>query len=427
MNKRSYEQFNETVYTKTLPNGLPVTLLPKREMSKTFAIFTTNYGSIDRSFTPMNETEQVTVPDGIAHFLEHKLFEKEDRDVFEDFGKLGASPNAYTSFTKTAYLFSATNYIEENVKILLDFVQSPYFSDESVEKEKGIIEQEIKMYDDEVDWRSYMGTIEAMFKHHPVNIDIAGTVSSINEITKEDLYLCYETFYHPSNMTLFIIGNFDPDSMMAVIEENQKQKSFIQTGEIKRFYPEEPVEVAMKEHQFTMQVSIPRLTVGIKESQAPLMGDEYLIRNLLQSMVVDFYFSRSGSYYQRLYEEQLIDRSFSFNSTLEKNFGYTMIGSNTKEPEKLKEMLFEMLLETKNHRFTEEEINLMKRKRIGKMLRAMNSLEFIANEYVHHQLLNIDFFDIIPRIESLTLEDFNSFLRGWIDENRLTSCLITNK
>src|SRR5690625_1830063 len=151
MNKRSYEQFNETVYTKTLPNGLPVTLLPKREMSKTFAIFTTNYGSIDRSFTPMNKTEQVTVPDGVAHFLEHKLFEKEDRDVFADFGKLGASPNAYTSFTKTAYLFSATNHIKENVEILLDFVQSPYFSDDSVEKEKGIIEQEIKMYEDQAE------------------------------------------------------------------------------------------------------------------------------------------------------------------------------------------------------------------------------------------------------------------------------------
>src|SRR5699024_2040163 len=144
---------------QTLPNGLPVILLPKPEMSKTYALFSTDYGSIDQSFVPLGQNDKVTVPDGIAHFLEHKLFEKEDRDVFADFSKLGASPNAYTSFTNTAYLFSATSQVAKNVEILLDFVQDPYFSDESVEKEKGIIAQEINMYDDQPDWRSFMGTI----------------------------------------------------------------------------------------------------------------------------------------------------------------------------------------------------------------------------------------------------------------------------
>src|SRR5699024_3529461 len=272
MIKKHYDQINETIYTKTLKNGLPVTLLPKAEMSKTFAIFTTDYGSIDQSFVPLTGSEQVTVPDGIAHFLEHKLFEKEDRDVFMDFGKLGASANAYTSFTKTAYLFSATKHIEENVETLLDFVQEPYFSDDSVEKEKGIIEQEIKMYDDQVDWRAFMGTIEAMFDSHPVNIDIAGTVPSIYKITKEDLYLCYETFYHPSNMTLFIIGNFDPESLMELIEKNQNSKSFEQAKDIERFFPEEGEEVAKKSLEITMPVSIPKMTIGIKESVEELSG-----------------------------------------------------------------------------------------------------------------------------------------------------------
>lgn len=425
--KRKYDQINETLYTKTLKNGLPVTLLPKREMSKTFAIFTTNYGSIDQSFVPLNGEERVTVPDGIAHFLEHKLFEKEDRDVFMDFGKLGASANAYTSFTKTAYLFSATNHIEENVKILLDFVQSPYFSDESVEKEKGIIEQEIKMYDDQVDWRSFMGTIEAMFKNHPVNIDIAGTVPSIYKITKEDLYLCYETFYHPSNMTLFVIGNFDPQSLMNLIEDNQEEKSFSLAKDINRFFPEEPEEVAKKDLQITMPVSIPRMTIGIKESTREMSGKNYLMENLLQSMTVDYYFSRSGSFYQKLYDENLIDKSFYFSPTLERNFGYTLIGGNTNKPEEFRERLYDLLLGTKNHQFTEAEVNLMKRKRIGKMLRAMNSLEFIANEFIHYQLLGTDFFDIIPTIESLTVKDFNDYVSKWIEEERITSCLISNE
>lgn len=427
MKKKTYKDINETIYFKTLKNGLPVYLLPKRNMSKTFAIFTTDYGSIDQSFIPLNGDEQVTVPDGIAHFLEHKLFEKEDRDIFNDFGKLGASPNAFTSFTKTAYLFSATNFIEENVEILLDFVQSPYFSDESVEKEKGIIEQEIKMYDDQVEWRSFMGTIEAMFENHPVNIDIAGTVSSIYQITKEDLYLCYETFYHPSNMLLFIIGNFDPDSMMKKIEENQEQKIFKEIVEIKRYYPEEKAQVAIKDHIIHMPVSIPRMTIGIKESIEELTGDGYLHKDLLQSMIVDFFFSRGGAFYQKLYRENLIDRSFYFSPTLEKNFGYTLIGGNTEEPERFKNTLYHLLQSTKDYEFSDEDVNLMKRKRIGKMLRAMNSLEFIANEFTHYQMLDINLFEIIPKLNELTTDDFNEYITHWIEEERLTSCLIKPK
>src|SRR5690625_2327834 len=198
-----------------------------------------NYGSTDRTFTPIQQENEITVPDGVAHFLEHKLFEKEDRDVFADFLRQGASPNAYTSFTKTAYLFSATKMIEENVRTLLDFVQDPYFSEASVEKEKGIIAQEIKMYDDQPDWQAFMGTIKNMFKNNPVNIDIAGTVSSIDTITKDDLYTCYRTFYHPSNMVLFVVGNFDHDSLMERIKQNQANKDFPVLEDIKRQMPEE--------------------------------------------------------------------------------------------------------------------------------------------------------------------------------------------
>src|SRR5690625_1359829 len=257
MKKTIHENVNETIYSKTLQNGLPVFLLPRNKMSKTFAIFTTNYGSIDRSFIPLNGENKITVPDGVAHFLEHKLFEKEDRDVFADFGKLGASPNAYTSFTKTAYLFSATNHIKENVETLLNFVQEPYFSDASVEKEKGIIAQEIKMYDDQPSWQSFMGTVKSLFHDHPITVDIAGTVESIQTITKEDLYTCYHTFYHPSNMILSVVGNFNPEEMMHLIEENQAKKSFSEPEEIKRFFPEEPEEVAIKENYIQMPVSMP--------------------------------------------------------------------------------------------------------------------------------------------------------------------------
>ncbi|WP_085992358.1 EF-P 5-aminopentanol modification-associated protein YfmH [Oceanobacillus senegalensis] len=425
MNKQSYDHIAETLYTEKLDNGLTVFLLPKPEMSKTYGIFSTDYGSIDQTFVPIGETEEITVPEGIAHFLEHKLFEKEDHDVFADFGKQGASANAFTSFTKTAYLFSATNHIEKNVETLIDFVQDPYFSEQSVEKEKGIIGQEIKMYDDQPDWQSFMGTIKALFQNHPVNIDIAGTVESISKITKDDLYTCYHTFYHPENMTLFIAGHFDPDKMMQLIKNNQANKEFEKMEELQRSFPEEPKNVAKKDYKITMPVSIPKCTVGIKESSNKLSGEAFLKKDLLQNMLMDFYFSKGGSFYQELYQDKLIDSSFYFETTLDKNFGYSFIGSNTENPEKFAEKVKSLLLSTKDQTLSEEDFERMKKKKIGRLLRSMNSLEFMANKYIHYHTSDIDLFDIIPNIQSLELNEANDFLQHWIEEDRLAVCTIT--
>ncbi|WP_188454328.1 EF-P 5-aminopentanol modification-associated protein YfmH [Virgibacillus oceani] len=424
MIKQPYADIDETVFSERFDNGLTVYLLPKPEMSKTYGIFSTNYGSIDQTFVPIAENEQITVPEGVAHFLEHKLFEKEDRDVFADFGKQGAQANAFTSFTKTAYLFTATNHIEKNVETLIDFVQDPYFSEQSVEKEKGIIAQEITMYNDQPDWQAFMGTIKSMFKKHPVMIDIAGTVESIHSITKDDLYTCYNTFYHPENMTLFIAGNFDPDNMMKLIKENQAKKNFAKMDEIKREFPDEPKEVAMKENKIIMPVSIPKCTIGIKESSEKLSGEEFLCKDLFQNMVLDHYFSKGGSFYQALYDEQLIDASFYFETNLEKNFGYSLIGGNTSKPEEFTSRIMEMLLSTNRAELTNNEFERMKKKKIGQLLRAMNSLEFISNKFIHYQTVGIEVFELIPAIQSLTLEQANTFLRNWIEEERLSVCKI---
>ena len=297
MDKLTYDMIEETLYKEKLDNGLQVFLLPKQEMSKTYAIFMTNYGSIDREFTPLGEKEHITVPDGIAHFLEHKLFEKEDHDVFQDFLSKSASPNAFTSFTKTAYLFSTTKYNEENVATLLDFVQAPYFSDQSVEKEKGIIGQEIKMYDDQPDWQSFMGTIRNMFVNNPVHIDIAGTIDSIQKINKEDLYTCYHSFYHPKNMVLFIIGGFEQEGMIHLIKENQAKKSFPEFTGINKTYPDEPAEVGEKESTLIMPVAIPKVTIGIKESNKKLKGQEFLKHEMYQSLLLDYFFFFHRAYH----------------------------------------------------------------------------------------------------------------------------------
>ncbi len=427
MKKMNYEMIQETVYSKILPNGLTVYLIPKRERAKTYGLFTTNYGSMDQTFVPIGEEEPITVPDGIAHFLEHKLFEKEDRDVFADFGRLGASPNAYTSFTKTAYLFSATDNIEANVETLLDFVQDPYFSEASVEKEKGIITQEIKMYDDQPDWQSFIGTVQGMFKNHPIKIDIAGTVESIQTITKDDLYTCYHTFYHPTNMTLCVVGNFEAEEMMTFIEENQMKKQFVQANEIKRSFPEEPAEVAMKERKIVMPVSIAQCTVGVKEVTTKLSAEEFIKRDLLQEIILDYYFSKAGKFYEKLYDENLISSNFSFSTTVDRNFGYSLIGGQTTEPDRFADKMIELLLSTNDDSLSEETFLRLKNKKLGRLLRAMNSLEYLANETIHYHINGIDFFQLSDIIQSLTLDEANDFLKDWITEDKLTVCKIVAK
>ena len=424
MDKLAYPEIEETVIAQKLDNGLQVYLIPKQEVTKSYALFMTNYGSVHRSFIPIGKEEEITVPDGIAHFLEHKLFEKEDRDVFTDFLKNSASPNAYTSFTKTAYLFSTTKSVSENVKILLDFVQEPYFSDASVEKEKGIIEQEIKMYDDQADWQAFMGTIRNMFANHPVHIDIAGTVDSIQKITKEDLYTCYNTFYHPENMTLCVIGAFDVEEMMEMIEENQRAKSFPTFTNVEKHFPEEPVEVKTKESTIQLPVSTPKVTVGIKEAAYELSKEEFLRRDVLQDMLLDYFFSPSGQFYEQLYAEGLIDDSFEYSTNVEKSFSFSLISSNTMKPEQLKERFFEQLLSINTESLNEKELDIMKKKYIGQLLRAMNSLEFIANQYIYYHFVELDFFELNAYVQAITLEDIQQFMEQWITKEQLTVCII---
>lgn len=424
MNKHYFDTVDETLYSEKLANGLHVYLLPKPALTKTYGVFTTNYGSIDRSFVPIGQDDIITVPDGIAHFLEHKLFEKEDRDVFADFTKQAASPNAFTSFTETAYLFSATSNIEKNVLTLIDFVQNPYFSEQSVEKEKGIIAQEINMYDDQPDWRSFMGTIKAMFHNHPVNIDIAGTVESIYTITKDDLYTCYHTFYHPENMTLFVAGNFDPQQMMEAIRKNQDEKSFDKLKEIKREFPDEPNYVKEQQLEIHMPVSIPKCTVGIKEPNHSLKETAFLKRELLINMVLSHFFSTGGDFYQALYEEDLIDDSFFFESNIQQSFGYSFIGTNTSRPEEFSKRVKEMLLSTRNAEISPDNFERMKKKKMGQLLRGMNSLEFIANQFSAYSFKGLHFFEMVPFIQELTVADVNEFLRNWIQEEQLATCTI---
>lgn len=424
MEKVYYEHIDESLYKMTLPNGLSVFLLPKLNMTKSFGIFMTNYGSMHNSFTPLNEEVEVTVPDGIAHFLEHKLFEKEDRDVFTDFMEHGASPNAYTSFSKTAYLFSTIENVHENVEILLDFVQEPYFSDESVEKEKGIIAQEINMYDDQPGWRSFMGTIKNMYGNLPINIDIAGTIPSIQEITKEDLYMCYETFYHPSNMALFVTGNFDVEALASLIEENQANKNFADPQTLDVSIPEEKRQVVKAKSSVQLPVSMPKVSIGIKEDEQRLRGDDLLRREFIQQMVLDYLFSESGPFYEELYDKQLIDDSFEYSTMVEEHYNFTLISSDTDEPDQFDATLKELLYSTKTIEIDQSTFERMRNKKIGEILREMNSLEQISSQFLHYYFSDVNYFDLIPFLQSIDLTEVNNYIANWIEEERLTTFII---
>ncbi|ALC90952.1 zinc protease [Bacillus sp. FJAT-18017] len=422
MEKIEFSQLKEELYYEKLPNGLDVYILPKQGFNKTYATFTTKYGSIDNTFKPPGKSEYVKVPDGIAHFLEHKLFEKEDGDVFQQFSRQGASANAFTSFTRTAYLFSSTSRVEENLETLMDFVQEPYFSEKTVEKEKGIIGQEITMYDDNPDWRLYFGLIENMYHNHPVKIDIAGTIESIAKIDKDMLYECYNMFYHPSNMLLFVVGPVEPEKIMGQIKDNQTKKQFEARNEVERKFEPEAVGVSNPKKVLEMNVQTPKCLVGLKAQNVGTNGEEMLIQELSINLLLDILFGKSSGNYTRLYDEGLIDETFSFDYTQEHGFGFAMVGGDTARPDELANALRGVLENTGE--ISADQLERAKRKKIGSFLRAINSPEFIANQFTRYAFNEMDLFAVVPVLEKITLDDIQKVSRDLFSEERFTVCQV---
>ncbi|MBP1041112.1 insulinase family protein [Vagococcus sp. BWB3-3] len=423
MEKIDYPVLDETLYTETLANGLRVTLLPKAGFNKTYGLFTTNYGSIDNQFVPIGESELTEVPDGIAHFLEHKMFEKEDGDVFQTFGKQGASANAFTSFTRTSYLFSSTGQVAKNMETLLDFVQSPYFTQETVEKEKGIIGQEIQMYQDDASWRLFFGIISNLYPNHPLHIDIAGTVESIAEITAEDLYLCYNTFYHPSNMNLLVVGKMDPEEMMALIRHNQESKVFPEAVPIERRFPVEDTTDIIKESQLQMPVSRPKGIVGIKGTSAlPTDGFELLRYKTSVSLLLELLFGDTSANQLAMYDEGLIDDSFGYEFNLDREFYFADFGGDSSRPEEMVARVREILLTAQESpEITAANLTLLKKQMLGKYLQSLNSLEYIANQFSQMQFGEATLFDMAEVIESIELADVRRVIDHFIKEEAMSN------
>ncbi|MDQ0657073.1 EF-P 5-aminopentanol modification-associated protein YfmH [Paenibacillus sp. W2I17] len=420
-----YEHLQETLYYEVMDNGLHVYILPKPGFQKTYATFATKYGSVDNHFQVEGQ-EAVKVPDGIAHFLEHKMFEEPTGDIFATFASHGASANAFTSFDQTVYLFSATEYVNENIQTLVNFVQNPYFTDQNVEKEKGIIGQEIDMYADNPDWRVYFGLIEAMYQKHPVHIDIAGTVESIRTITKEMLYECYNTFYHPSNMLLFVVGGVDPQEVIDMVRSNQEQKDYKPQGSIQRFFEPEPEQVGEVRREAKLAVSLPKCLFGFKETDVGLTGEQLLRRDMTTQLMMDLLFGSSTRLFQKLYDEDLISDSFGHEYNSSPQYAFSAIGGDTKDPDQLLARIREEVDAIVEKGFESTDFERARKKKIGGYLRMLNSPENIAHEFTRQQFRGGDFFNMLPLYESITLEDVNLRLREHIRWDQLAVSLVVS-
>lgn len=422
-----YKKLDETLYFEKLNNGLEVYILPKKNFHKTVATLTVKYGSVDKEFSISERGDSVTFPDGLAHFLEHKMFDCEKWNVFQKFAKQGASVNAFTTFTRTAYTLSATSNIHENLETLLDFVQEPYFTDEMVEKEKGIIEQEIKMYDDNPGWRARFGVLDNLYTSHPVKIDLAGTVASIRSITKEDLYTCYHTFYHPSNMLLFVIGPVIPDETMELIRKNQEYKDFPEQVETNCIFPEEDSKVNRSSSMMHMPVSVPQVLVGYKETNTARQGQERMKYELALHVLLELMFGISSEAYNTMYDLGYVDSSFQFEHTNEKKFGFTIIGGNSCEPEKVIICISETIHRFKTEFISEEDAKRVIKKEIGRFLSSMNSLQFISNQFTRYRFNEMDLFDVLPALEELTKADLEEVLHLHFSDESRTTLIVKNE
>lgn len=420
------QKLHETLYYEELDNGLKVYLLPKYGFSKTYGLFSTRFGSVDTKFVPLGESEMITVPDGIAHFLEHKMFEMKEGDASDMFAALGASTNAFTSSSRTAYLFNTTSHVNECVELLLDFVQDIYLTDESVEKEKGIINQEIGMYDDDPDWRCYFGSITNLYQKHPVKIDIAGTVDTVAKIDKEILEKCYHTFYHPSNMMLFVVGNIDVEETMKIIKENQNNKSFRNVSPIERFKTEEPKGVDKTDEILKMDVIMPKVIVSIKVNDILSDPKAKLKRELSMNIFLDMLFAKSSSLYERWTREEIINDSFSANFTQERDYSFIQIGGDTNTPELLKDKVLDLIENINNFIIDEEDFNRVLKKNIGIFISIFNSPESIANMFSRYYFEGIMLFDFLDVMYSLTKNDIEH-VKQLFNKEYASTFIVTSK
>ena len=413
------QRAGDSYYKIDHPSGLTVFVYPKEGYNSAYAIIGTKYGSVNTCFS-LDGGEKITVPDGIAHYLEHKLFESEDGDAFARYAKTGASANAYTSFEKTCYLFSCTDRFDESFEILLDFVQSPYFTAETVAKEQGIIGQEIKMYDDSPDWRVMFNMLEKMYHNHPVKIDIAGTVESIAEITAEKLYQCYNTFYNLNNMALCVAGNVTVDQVLKTCDKMLKP---CEKHTIENYFEDEPYEIIEPYVEQSFPVSVPLFNLGFKErADRPLNEKELACTDILLELLA----SSTSELYQKLMDEKLINTSFSFELFEGPGYCSVIFGGESRAPKQAAEMIKQYIADVKKNGLDREEFESARKSVYGDVISSLNSVGSIANAVTGYHFNGNELFKYIDEVAAATFDDVQNRLAQMLDVNNCTLSVVKN-
>lgn len=419
---------NETIYRKTLPNGMELFCMPKKGFTQKYAVFATNFGSNDLEFISPHTGESIRLNEGIAHFLEHKMFEQEDgRDAFDVFAKLGASANAFTTFDMTAYLFSATENFYEALEHLISYVQSPYFTKENVEKEKGIIAQEIKMYEDDPGWKLFFNTLRAMYSKHHNHIDIAGTVESIYRITPEELYLCYNTFYSPSNMALFVVGDLSWEEVQKTVEKTLRDDNAFD-GKIERIEPVEPVEVRTKSITQEFPISMPMFMIGVKEEVDQRQSGREMLRKMITTeLLMSILFQKGSRLHEELYGEGLIFSPLSSEFNIASSYAYSLISGETRKVDEVVGRIRQRIEEAKVEGLSSEEFERTKKAKIGKFVRFFDSMEGLANSYLSYHFQGMDLMDYARLLEEVTKQECERRLKEHFTEEAMVLSLIEPK
>ena len=418
-------KIKEKAYFEKLENGLNIIIIPKANTNKKYVVWGTNFGSIDNRFIMPQSNEEVFIPDGVAHFLEHKMFEqKNGRNSLDVLMALGLDANAYTTNDHTAYLFEcSSDKFYEGLDELMDYVQNPYFTDENVEKEKGIIGQEIKMYDDDPGFQLYLNTMDCLYHKNAVKLDIAGTIESISKIDPDVLYKCYNTFYHPSNMTLVVCGDFVPEDLLNEIKKRLLPKE--NQGEIKRIYEDEDETINKPRKEVNMEVSTPIFMIGIKDKLPE--QQEIVKKHIAIQIILNMLIGKSSDLYKELYNNGDLLAEPDFDYEFSKQYAHILVGGQSKNPDKIYEKFKTELRKFKETGLNDEHFERIKRKIYGDYVGDYNSVSNIARMFLIDNFKNINSFDYIEKYETVTKEYAEQILKEIFDEDKMAISIVNPK
>lgn len=415
-------ELEETTYHTTLENGLDIYICKKPGFQKKIGMFGTKYGSLINDFLDVNTKERTQVPDGIAHFLEHKLFEKEGQNALDVFSEIGVTSNAYTTFDHTVFYFETVDQFEKSIALLVKLVKEPYFTDENVAKEQGIIGQEIMMGDDDPGYMIYFNTLKAMYQNNNVKIDIAGTIDSISKITKDYLYTCYHTFYQPNNMFFVVVGDVEVEETIRQIDQTiqQYEQSKIQE-KVTVFQPEEPTSVAKKEIKQQMDIYMPQICLGFKLPVC--QGKEIIKKAIIADMVSELYFSKMTAFFQELYEVSLLSEPPILSYEGVNSFSHVIINAESTQIIALKDRLISYIETIQKSTVDQAKFENVKKSKIGNVMLADDTLSSCYRRIIDSILTETAVYDDIRILEEITPQDITDFLKSLKIENMVVSIM----